>query len=79
MYPSSEVTSISKLTFDYLAAARYIEEGYVSHYLNGPYVFSAGAADKTDTNYDDKNGIRSIRVSPDGQHLASGDRQGNVR
>ena len=39
----------------------------------------AGAADKTDTNYDDKNGIRSIRVSPDGQHLASGDRQGNVR
>ena len=41
--------------------------------------FSAGAADKTDTNYDDKNGIRSIRVSPDGQHLASGDRQGNVR
>ena len=40
---------------------------------------TAGAADKTDTNYDDKNGIRSIRVSPDGQHLASGDRQGNVR
>ena len=42
-------------------------------------IISAGAADKTDTNYDDKNGIRSIRVSPDGQHLASGDRQGNVR
>ncbi|XP_060582895.1 mitogen-activated protein kinase-binding protein 1-like [Ruditapes philippinarum] len=39
----------------------------------------SGATDKTDTNYDDKNGIRSIRVSPDGQHLASGDRQGNVR
>ena len=35
--------------------------------------------DKTETNYDDKNGIRSIRISPDGQHLASGDRQGNVR
>ncbi|KAL4239162.1 mitogen-activated protein kinase binding protein 1 [Mactra antiquata] len=39
----------------------------------------SGATDKTDTNYDDKNGIRSIRVSPDGQHLASGDRLGNVR
>ncbi|XP_052275032.1 mitogen-activated protein kinase-binding protein 1-like isoform X2 [Dreissena polymorpha] len=38
-----------------------------------------GATDKTDTNYDDKKGIRSVRVSPDGKHLASGDRQGNVR
>ncbi|XP_070180753.1 mitogen-activated protein kinase-binding protein 1-like isoform X2 [Littorina saxatilis] len=39
----------------------------------------AGATDKTDTNWDGKNGVRSIRVSPDGEHLASGDRQGNVR
>ncbi|XP_055878525.1 mitogen-activated protein kinase-binding protein 1-like isoform X2 [Biomphalaria glabrata] len=39
----------------------------------------AGAADKTDTTYDGKNGVRSIRVSPDGGELASGDRQGNIR
>ncbi|RUS85940.1 hypothetical protein EGW08_006343 [Elysia chlorotica] len=39
----------------------------------------AGATDKTDTTYDGKNGVRSIRVSPDGAHLASGDRQGNIR
>ena len=41
--------------------------------------FAAGATDKTDTTWDGKNGVRSIRVSPDGEHLASGDRQGNVR
>ena len=40
---------------------------------------TAGGTDKTDTNWDGKNGVRSIRVSPDGEHLASGDRQGNVR
>ncbi|XP_021353584.1 mitogen-activated protein kinase-binding protein 1-like isoform X2 [Mizuhopecten yessoensis] len=39
----------------------------------------AGGTDKTDTNYDGKNGIRSLCISPDGQHLASGDRIGNVR
>ncbi|XP_025105170.1 WD repeat-containing protein 62-like isoform X3 [Pomacea canaliculata] len=39
----------------------------------------AGATDKTDTTWEGKNGVRSIRVSPDGEHLASGDRQGNVR
>ncbi|KAJ8308631.1 hypothetical protein KUTeg_013505 [Tegillarca granosa] len=39
----------------------------------------AGGTDKTDTNYDGKNGIRSLKVSPDGQHLASGDRIGTVR
>ncbi|CAL1528416.1 unnamed protein product [Lymnaea stagnalis] len=39
----------------------------------------AGATDKTDRTYDGKNGVRSIRVSPDGADLASGDRQGNIR
>ncbi|KAL1117743.1 hypothetical protein AAG570_004058, partial [Ranatra chinensis] len=29
--------------------------------------------------YDGKNGVRSIRMSPDGKHLASGDRTGNIR
>ena len=39
----------------------------------------AGATDKTDTKYDGKNGIRSLRVSPDGRHLACGDHVGNVK
>lgn len=26
-----------------------------------------------------KNGIRAIKISPDGQNLASGDRMGNIR
>ncbi|KAL8619680.1 hypothetical protein ACOMHN_019735 [Nucella lapillus] len=39
----------------------------------------AGGTDKTDRTWDGKNGVRSIRVSPDGRHLASGDRQGNIR
>ncbi|XP_074662652.1 uncharacterized protein LOC141915135 [Tubulanus polymorphus] len=39
----------------------------------------AGGTDKTDTSYDGKNGIRTIKISPDGSHLASGDRTGNIR
>lgn len=37
------------------------------------------SSEKNDTSYDGKNGVRSLRVSPDGQHLASGDREGNIR
>ncbi|KAE8751323.1 hypothetical protein FOCC_FOCC001894 [Frankliniella occidentalis] len=36
-------------------------------------------AEKTDSSYDGRNGVRSIRISPDGKHLASGDRAGNIR
>ena len=42
-------------------------------------VIQAGKTDKTDTAYQEKNGIRSVRFSPDGRQLASGDRAGNVR
>ena len=37
------------------------------------------SSDKTDTTYDGKNGVRSLKLSPDGRHLASGDRSGNIR
>ncbi|XP_063219935.1 mitogen-activated protein kinase-binding protein 1 isoform X2 [Bacillus rossius redtenbacheri] len=29
--------------------------------------------------YDSRNGVRSLCISPDGQHLATGDRMGNIR
>jgi WD40 repeat protein len=35
--------------------------------------------EKPDSSYDGRNGVRAIRISPDGHHLASGDRAGNVR
>lgn len=35
--------------------------------------------EKSDTSYDSRNGVRSIRLSPDGKQLASGDRAGNIR
>ncbi|XP_050529445.1 mitogen-activated protein kinase-binding protein 1 [Daktulosphaira vitifoliae] len=36
--------------------------------------------DKSDSSsYDGRNGVRAIRISPDGLHLASGDRSGNIR
>lgn len=49
------------------------------NYLRDVNYNPAGGIDKTDTNYDDKNGIRSLCISPDLKHLASGDRIGNVR
>lgn len=39
-----------------------------------------GLADKTENLlYDDRNGVRSMGISPDGQQLATGDRSGNIR
>jgi WD40 repeat protein len=35
--------------------------------------------ESTNTVYDQRNGVRCIRISPDGKHLASGDRAGNIR
>ncbi|XP_066601147.1 mitogen-activated protein kinase-binding protein 1 isoform X2 [Prorops nasuta] len=48
-------------------------------YLKDLDLASAGSTDKSDASYDGRNGVRSIRVSPDGKHLASGDRSGNIR
>ncbi|KAF4524053.1 hypothetical protein B566_EDAN013207 [Ephemera danica] len=39
----------------------------------------SATSEKPDSSYDGRNGVRSIRVSPDGAQLASGDRAGNVR
>jgi len=48
-------------------------------YLKDLELSGAGSADKNDSSYDGRNGVRSIRISPDGKHLASGDRAGNIR
>jgi len=42
-------------------------------------MFAAGKKDKTDTGFQEKNGIRCVRLNPSGTHIASGDRAGNVR
>lgn len=38
-----------------------------------------GAEKGDNASYDSRNGVRSIRISPDGNQLASGDRSGNIR
>ncbi|XP_015602535.1 mitogen-activated protein kinase-binding protein 1 isoform X12 [Cephus cinctus] len=48
-------------------------------YLKDLDLATAGSTEKNDASYDGRNGVRSIRVSPDGKHLASGDRAGNIR
>ncbi|XP_034935595.1 mitogen-activated protein kinase-binding protein 1 isoform X3 [Chelonus insularis] len=48
-------------------------------YLKDLDLAAAGSAEKNDTSYDSRNGVRSIRISPDGRHIASGDRSGNIR
>ncbi|XP_018315432.1 mitogen-activated protein kinase-binding protein 1 isoform X5 [Mycetomoellerius zeteki] len=48
-------------------------------YLKDLDLAAAGSTDRSDTSYDSRNGVRSIRVAPDGKHLASGDRSGNIR
>lgn len=43
-------------------------------YLKDLDLAAAGSTEKSDASYDGRNGVRSIRVAPDGKHLASGDR-----
>lgn len=57
---------------------------YVDKYLNYLKDLDASAGGPTnekqqESSYDGRNGVRSIRISPDGKHLASGDRSGNIR
>ncbi|CAH1118398.1 unnamed protein product [Phaedon cochleariae] len=40
----------------------------------------SGTTEKQEnSSYDGRNGVRCITISPDGKHLASGDRSGNIR
>ncbi|XP_042907111.1 mitogen-activated protein kinase-binding protein 1 isoform X2 [Parasteatoda tepidariorum] len=48
-------------------------------YLCDTELNSSGSNDKVDTTYDGKNGVRCLRICPDGRNLASGDRSGNIR
>ena len=41
--------------------------------------FTPPGNDKSDGSYDSRNGVRCIKLSFDGRHLASGDRAGNIR
>lgn len=50
------------------------------NYLKDLDLSSTGPSnEKQESSYDGRNGVRSIRISPDGKHLASGDRSGNIR
>lgn len=53
---------------------------YVDPELNYLKDLDISGVEKGDNaSYDGRNGVRSIRISPDGKHLASGDRAGNIR
>ncbi|XP_049824929.1 mitogen-activated protein kinase-binding protein 1 isoform X3 [Aethina tumida] len=51
----------------------YLKDLDISGTANG----EKGAQDSSA--YDSRNGVRCIRISPDGKNLASGDRSGNIR
>ncbi|KAE9544023.1 hypothetical protein AGLY_001712 [Aphis glycines] len=53
---------------------------YIDPELNFIKNTESNVVDKNDSSsYDGRNGVRAIRISPDGVHLASGDRSGNIR
>ncbi|CAI9729696.1 mitogen-activated protein kinase-binding protein 1-like isoform X3 [Octopus vulgaris] len=63
----------------------YSHELLKTHYTDPCYSFlcdgdgNAGAGAEKSEGKEGKNGIRAIKISPDGQCLASGDRMGNIR
>ncbi|RZC41906.1 mitogen-activated protein kinase-binding protein 1, partial [Asbolus verrucosus] len=83
------VWSLDKLT-DRNARGMFRPNVYSNELLKVVYVdkdlsyikdldLSVGSDKQQDTSYDGRNGVRCIRVSPDGKNLASGDRSGNIR
>ena len=55
----------------------HIKENLDASVNNGDNAKDGG--DKQQAVFDQRNGVRCIRISPDGRHLASGDRAGNIR
>ena len=64
--------NIPLLGFQELLKVLYVDPELT--YLKDLDLAAAGTTEKSDASYDGRNGVRSIRVSPDGKHLASGDR-----
>jgi len=66
------LTSFYFLDWQELLKVLYIDSELI--YLKDLDLAAAGSTERSDTSYDSRNGVRSIRVAPDGKHLASGDR-----
>lgn len=49
------------------------------NYIKDPEIFNDKNNPGINSNYDGRNGVRCIKISPELQHLASGDRSGNIR
>jgi 6-phosphogluconolactonase (cycloisomerase 2 family) len=67
----------TKISLQELLKVLYVDPELT--YIKDLELSGAGTSEKTDSSYDGRNGVRSIRISPDGKHLASGDRAGNIR
>ena len=68
--------------FIFISAQDLLKTLYVDaelSFLKDQDLAAGGSADKGDSTYDGRNGVRCIRISPDGKHMASGDRAGNIR
>eukprot|EP00092_Neocalanus_flemingeri_P017101 GFUD01018496.1.p1 GENE.GFUD01018496.1~~GFUD01018496.1.p1 ORF type:complete len:1358 (+),score=414.33 GFUD01018496.1:48-4121(+) len=48
-------------------------------YIDPALTFIKADSSRQDSLLDQKNGVRCLSISPDGEHLASGDRSGNIR
>nr|XP_034187108.1 mitogen-activated protein kinase-binding protein 1 isoform X6 [Osmia lignaria] len=75
--PSNDTLYKRNIYSNELLKVLYIDQELT--YLKDLDLAAAGSTEKSDASYDGRNGVRSIRVSPDGKHLASGDRSGNIR
>eukprot|EP00095_Tigriopus_kingsejongensis_P003257 maker-scaffold69_size418775-snap-gene-2.28 protein:Tk03257 transcript:maker-scaffold69_size418775-snap-gene-2.28-mRNA-1 annotation:"mitogen-activated protein kinase-binding protein 1-like isoform x2" len=55
------------------------ELNFIKEQLDNSAVNEGKENNGKETLYDQRNGVRCVRISPDGKHLASGDRSGNIR
>ncbi|CAB4068842.1 MAPKBP1 [Lepeophtheirus salmonis] len=68
LYVDSELNHIKEL-----------DNSNVDKGVGGGSVSGGGGSNGGETVVDQRNGVRCIRISLDGKHLASGDRSGNIR